>query len=93
MTQEFTGGSVSYYTVAVERPTTEGRLPYLAECNDIIEALGLDYAEGNILKAVWRRAAARKGSAKKGYDEGLYDAEKIVFFGERLVAAEKANGH
>ena len=36
-------------------------------------------------------AAARTlGVKKRGYTDGLYDAEKVVFFGERLVAQEKA---
>lgn len=87
---EYTGGSVSYYTVHIANPTTEGREPYDAECNDIIEALGMDYAEGNVFKAIWRRAAARQGLAKRGYTDGLYDAEKIVFFGKRLVELEKS---
>jgi hypothetical protein len=90
-TAEYTGGSVSYYTVRIENPTTPGVEPYDAECNDIIEALGMNYAEGNAFKAIWRRAAARKGKVKKGYTDGLYDAEKVVFFGERLVVQEKAN--
>jgi hypothetical protein len=83
---EYTGGSVSYYSVAVERPTTEGRAPYMAECNDLIEALGMNYAEGNAFKAIWRMCAARQGKSKKGYTDGLYDAQKVVFFGQRLVA-------
>ena len=86
---EYTGGSVSYYRVKVKRPTT-GSEPYEAECNDIIEALKMDYAEGNAFKALWRRAAARVGKSKRGYTTGLYDAEKVVFFGERLVEQEKA---
>lgn len=87
---EYTGGSVNYYKVQVDNPTTEGNSPYLAECNDIIEALGMNYAEGNAFKALWRRAAARQGVQKKGYTDGLYDAEKVVFFGQRLVEQEKA---
>lgn len=87
---EYTGGSVSYYTVHIANPTTAGREPYDAECNDIIEALRMDYAEGNVFKAIWRRAAARQGLAKRGYTDGLYDAEKIVFFGKRLVEQEKS---
>lgn len=83
---EYTGGSVSYYSVAVERPTTEGLAPYMAECNDLIEALGMNYAEGNAFKAIWRMCAARQGKSKKGYTDGLYDAQKVVFFGQRLVA-------
>lgn len=89
--EEYTGGSVSYYTVRVENPTTPGVDPYDAECNDIIEALDMNYAEGNAFKAIWRRAAARKGLKKKGYTDGLYDAEKVVFFGQRMVVQEKAD--
>lgn len=90
MTGEYTGGSTSYYTVHISDPTTPGREPYVAECNDIIEALGMNYAEGNAFKAIWRRAAARTlGKRKAGYKDGLYDAEKVVFFGERLVAQER----
>lgn len=88
---EYTGGSVSYYRVQVDNPTSGG-LPYVAECNDVIEALGMTYAEGNAFKALWRRCAARTlGLAKKGYSDGLYDAEKVVFFGQRLVSLESHN--
>lgn len=87
---EYTGGSVSYYTVKIANPTSGGA-PYEAECNDIIEALKLSWAEANVFKAIWRRAAAQHlGLAKKGYCDGLYDAEKIVFFGNRLVVHEKS---
>lgn len=87
--KEYTGGSVSYYAVDVNAPINEKSDPYTAECQDIIEALKLDFNEGNVLKAIWRRAAARLGRSKKGYDDGLYDAEKIVFYGQRLVAIEQ----
>ena len=88
---EYTGGSVSYYRVNIDRPTSVDVPAYMAECNDIIEALGMNYAEGNAFKAIWRRAAARTlGKAKKGYTDGLYDAEKVEFFGRRLVAQEQA---
>jgi hypothetical protein len=87
---EYTGGSVSYYKAAINNPTEPGRAPYVAECNDIIEALGMNFAEGNAFKAIWRKAAARQGKRKKGYDSGLYDAEKVAFFGARMVAMEKA---
>lgn len=88
--KEYTGGSVGYYSVEVQKPTTEGRAPYIAECNDLIEALGMNYAEGNAFKALWRRCAARMGKSKEGYKDGLYDAEKIVFFGNRLVEQERS---
>jgi hypothetical protein len=89
---EYTGGSVSYYQVKVTAPTSGGDV-YTAECNDIIEALGMNYAEGNAFKAIWRRCAARTlGKAKAGYKDGLYDAEKVVFFGQRMVEMEKRHG-
>lgn len=87
-TEEYTGGSSSYYMITIANPTTLTD-PYDAECNDIIEALQMNYAEGNAFKAIWRRCAARLGKQKKGYDNGLYDAEKIKFFGERLIEQSK----
>lgn len=84
---EHTGGSVSYYSVNVTRPTSGGEA-YTAECNDIIEALGMNFAEGNVLKALWRICALRKGKKKRGADP-VYDAEKIVFFGERVLDQQK----
>lgn len=86
--KEYTGGSVSYYRVDVRNPTSGGG-PYSAECNDIIEALNMNYAEGNAFKAIWRMCAARQGKSKQGYSDGLYDAEKVVFFGQRLVEQQK----
>ncbi|ATA65254.1 hypothetical protein HOR94_gp11 [Leclercia phage 10164-302] len=88
----YTGGSADYYQVKVTNTTTEGRPEYIAECNDIIEALGMNFAEGNAFKALWRRAAQRTlGMRKAGAkDDGLYDAEKVEFFGARLVAQSKA---
>lgn len=84
--REYTGKSSSYYTVEIMKPTTPTNQQYIAEVNDIIEALGMNFAEGNIIKAVWRIAAARTlNKSKKGYDSGKYDAEKIVYYGERLV--------
>lgn len=82
---EYTGGSSSYYTVEVKNPTTPGNPPYIAECNDIIEALELNYADANIFKAIWRIAAAKKGKQKLGHNE-RYDREKIKFFNDRYFA-------
>ncbi len=88
--QEYTGGSVSYYTVTVTNATS-GCDVYTAECNDIIEALKMNYAEGNAFKAIWRSCAARNlGKAKAGYKDGQYDAEKVVFFGQRMVKQARA---
>lgn len=85
--EEHTGSSVNYYKVFVANPTTLEQ-PYYAEANDIIESLGLTFAEGNLLKAVWRIAADRNGKKKKG-NNSVYDAEKLVFFANRVLVQEK----
>lgn len=91
-TAEYSGGSSDYYKVDIRNTTTPYSLPYTAECNDIIEALGMNFAEGNAFKALWRRAAQRTlGKRKAGAkDDGLYDAQKVEFFGARLVEQSKA---
>lgn len=88
--REYTGGSVNYYKVPVILPTSGGA-SYVAECNDIIEALGMNYAEGNAFKAIWRSCAAKQlGLSKQGYKDGVYDAEKVVFFGNRMLVQREA---
>lgn len=89
---QLTGGSSDYYQVHIANPTTPNlntTSTYVAECNDIIEALELNFAEGNILKAIWRRAALRQGRGKPGVTSGIYDAEKIKFFADRLLVIEQ----
>lgn len=88
MSEEYTGKDVSYYLVKIDKPK---RLdPYTAECEDIIEALGMSFAEGCAFKAIWRKCAARTlGLSKAGYKGGLYDAEKTQYYGARMVAAEQ----
>lgn len=87
---QYTGSSSDYYKVFVNNPTTLPE-PYFAECNDLIEALQMTFAEGNAFKAIWRKAKARQGVKKKGYDNGVYDSEKVVFFGERMLVQAKEN--
>lgn len=87
---EYTGGGTTYYQVDITHPVNEQAQPYTAECQDIIDALGMTFNEGNCFKALWRRCAARTlGKSKRGYTDGLYDAEKVVFYGERLVQLEQ----
>lgn len=88
--EQYTGSSSDYYKVFVNNPTTLPE-PYFAECNDLIEALQMTFAEGNAFKAIWRKAKARQGVKKKGYDNGVYDSEKVVFFGERMLVQAKEN--
>lgn len=86
---EKSGGSVDYYQVSIDHPTTKGRPKYIAECNDIIEALGMNYAEGNAFKALWRSCAERTLGKKKVGGDAVYDAEKMVFFSNRVLTQRK----
>lgn len=77
------GGLTNYYLVRVEHPQREGQEPYQAECEDIIEALGLNFDEGNIFKEIWRTANARQGNGKPGNTEKR-GAEKILHYAKRI---------
>ena len=83
---EFSGNNVNYYLVDIKDP--KRLAPYQAECEDIIEALGMTFAEGCAFKAIWRSCAARTlGLAKKGQDpHGIYDAEKVAYYAKRMLA-------
>lgn len=87
--EEFTGKDVNYYLVEVTSP--KRLAPYTAECEDIIEALGMTFSEGCAFKALWRSCAARTlGKFKQGMDiHGIYDAEKIEYYGARTLAVRK----
>jgi hypothetical protein len=89
MSDKLTGSDVNYYTVAIAQPK---RLePYTAEAEDIIEALGMTFAEGCAFKAIWRSCAARTlGVVKTGAEpHGIYDAEKVVYYGSRMLAQRR----
>jgi hypothetical protein len=85
---KLTGGSSDYYKIDVAKPTSGG-IPYTAECNDIIEALNMEFDVANIFKAAWRVAALRQGRGKPGQGSAVYDGEKIVFFGNRIIERAK----
>lgn len=87
--QRKTGGSNPSYMVHITNPTTLD-YQYDTECNDIIEALGLNFAEGNVLKALWRISAHRRGRQKHSTPQ--YDAEKILFFAKRIAVQNGAEG-
>lgn len=86
--QQKTGGSVDYYKCHVADPISRGE-PYTAESIDIIEALGMTFAEGEAFKAIWRTCTGRMGGAVKADNKALYNAEKVEFFGARMVRAAK----
>lgn len=79
-----TGGRVSYYVCHVSDPQRETQQPYNAECEDIIQALGMNFDEGCLFKALWRSAAARQGNGKPGTTD-IYDAEKMVHYSGRIL--------
>lgn len=79
-----TGGRVNYYLAPVSHPQREDQPAYVAECEDIIEALDMDFNEACEFKAIWRTAAARLGNGKPG-QKALYDAEKRLHYAGRSV--------
>lgn len=82
---ENSGGNVNYYLCPVTNPN-QAADPYVAECGDIIEALGMDFSEGTAFKSIWRKAAERTLGKKKAGNEAWRDAEKVAFYGKRMVA-------
>ena len=78
------GGLNNYYLVMVDSPQRLEQKPYQAECEDIIEALNLNFDEGNIFKAIWRSANARNGNGKAA-STSLRDTEKVAHYANRLL--------
>lgn len=77
------GGFTNYYLVSVTHPQRAEQPPYQAECEDIIEALGMTFDEGNIFKELWRSANARQGNGKPG-NSAQRGAEKILHYAKRI---------
>ena len=53
-------------------------------CQEVIEALDLDFNEGEALKSIWRKARERQGHGKPG-STPKYNAEKVAYYGDRMV--------
>lgn len=85
---KLSGGLNNWYVVPVKNPQRKEQEPYQAECEDIIQALGMTFDEGCAFKALWRNAAARMGNGKPG-NTPVYDAEKLVHYAKRILAKEK----
>jgi len=79
-----------YYRVDVKSPISDEIAPYLAECADIIEALGMSFNEGEAFKAIWRLAAARTLGKAKG-TSAQYDADKAAHYAGRVAAQIRAD--
>ena len=82
--KKLSGGFNSYYLVVVTHPQRKDQMPYVAECEDITDALGLTPDEFCIFKSIWRNAMARKGQGKLG-NTSIYDAEKQVHYANRIL--------
>lgn len=85
---KLSGGLNNYYVVSIKNPQRKEQEPYQAECEDIIQALGMTFDEGCAFKALWRNAAARMGNGKPG-NKALYDCEKLVHYANRILNKEK----
>ena len=79
------GGVSNWYTLDVL--STQGKANYTAVCDDIILALNMSFQEGEVFKAVWRKAAARMGNGKPG-NTALYNAQKVTHYGKIMVLNE-----
>lgn len=66
------GGSTSYYDLPKDCETL----------NDLIEYKNMNFARGNIFKAVYRLG-------EKDGSETMYDLKKIIYFAERMLRIEE----
>lgn len=82
------GGQVTYYSVDVDDPSKGGE-PYHAECIDIINALDMNFSEGEAFKSIWRCAADRHPGLEKAGNETVRDAQKVAYYGGQMERLEK----
>lgn len=83
--KENSGLRVNYYLANVTHPQREDQAPYQAECEDIIDALGMTFDEANIFKEIWRTANERTHGKGKEGNSFLRAAQKIVHYGNRIL--------
>lgn len=86
MSVENSGGHCEYYHAHVKHPENENQkgVPYIANCEDIIRALGLTFDEGCEFKSLWRRGTGRQGFGKEGNSEAR-DAVKAHHYAGRTM--------
>jgi len=85
MSKESSGGRVNYYLVTILHPQREDQPAYNAECEDIIDALGMTFDEANIFKEIWRRSNERTHGLGKVGNTPLRSAEKIAHYAARIL--------
>lgn len=72
-----------YWLLDIQHPK---RLePHKVECEDIIEAMDMPFAEATVFKSLWRLMQLRRGRGKPGSTE-KYEAEKMVYYSARTLA-------
>lgn len=76
---------MNYYLANVLYPQRESQPAYIAECEDIIEALGMTFDEANIFKEIWRRSNERTHGKGKAGNTPIRGAEKIVHYAGRIL--------
>lgn len=90
MSEENSGYHNQYYHCPVHRPQNPNQVePYIANCEDIIQALDLTFDEGCEFKSLWRRARARQGF-RKAESTAVRDAHKAVHYAQRVLTYELA---
>lgn len=82
------GGDNDYWVAPITHP--KRLVPYVAECEDIIEYFQMSFQEGEAFKALWRKGQARLGNGKPG-DTPLRNAQKVAHYGARMTAMEERN--
>lgn len=89
MSVEDGGGHCEYYRVLVTHPENpkQAGVPYEANCEDIIQALGLTFDEGCEFKSLFRRGNARLGK-KKANCTAVRDAAKALHYAGRVYRLE-----
>ncbi len=82
-----TGGHVNYYLIDVKKPK---RLePYIAEVEDLIETLNMNFAEGSLLKSLIRLCKFKQNQGKNG-STNVYESEKIQYYAERIFVQNRS---
>lgn len=85
------GGSVSYYTVHIDKPFNPNLNPCTVEFEDIAYALKLNPMEYNIMKDLWRNANARNNNNGKPGNTQLRTYQKATHYSKLLLISEERN--
>ena len=80
--EKVVGSDTNYYLVLIEGK--DGNPDTTVEVEDIIEALNMSFAIGNVFKALVRICKHRKNLGKPG-STSLYEAEKILYYSKRTL--------